>query len=134
MNDSYKRGFSKGWRDHRDGNPPQTDFSRNNRDYTEGYRQGQTESDYELKRDGREAALMDFRVGVYESNCITPGYQEHYLKLTQDRGRNRAQFDFWNGDYDPDCDLPGYLEYFEERSDLERELAARYAAPEDRKE
>ena len=67
MNESFKRGFSKGWRDHRDGNPPQTDFAHNTRDYTEGYRQGQMESDYELKRDGREAALMDFQVNVYET-------------------------------------------------------------------
>ena len=118
MKDSYKRGFSRGWRDHRAGNPPKTDFSKNPSDYSDGYREGLSQSDHELKRHGRDLAHQDFQMGVFDQHCNTPGYQEHHLKLREQTGRSKARFDLWNGTQDPDCNLPGYRQYLQEHQQL----------------
>lgn len=119
MNDAFKRGFAKGWTDHRKGRKPKTNFSRNSPAYAEGYRKGQQESEWEIKRDGRDAAYQDFQSGIYHEQCALPGYHEHHLKLTQERGRDIAYKDLCDGNYDPDCAVPGYQEFFRERGKLQ---------------
>lgn len=85
LTDSYKRGFSTGWLAFKNGEPERTKFGRNSDDYIEGYKDGRFECKFEIERDGRDLAHMDFQIDIYVENCNNPGYQEHYLKLCAER-------------------------------------------------